>query len=391
MSTVQSSAFSLQVISPSSTPSYVPTTPFASRALSGSYAPINGKTKWTDAQTPEWATAIIYGLSNHVSRITIYSGGCGDSDGPFLFAHGGGHGDGAYNGIMQFDLNGTTAPTGWTELPGSASPPSQVPTTGAPHREYFDGKAGSIHSYDNLIWDGPSGNFYRFAGSYFSSGTSPQQGDWKFNKASGLWTLLPDRGFSWANSVDVAAVHDPDTRKVMLMRANVGAFYRMATETWGALFAAPSTSYHMHGCWDPTRNRAFYLGKGFNYWATVDFNAETVAGNTWYQFTASGDSGILALEGFATWYDAFLDRIWMFGARADLTNKLYWIDAADFDDNAVTVYSQSIVGDGAVPRQAVPDWFLGFFKRFVWIPQWRAVACVTTHDQPVYIIKLPSA
>lgn len=370
-------------------PAWVPGTPFASRALSGAYAPSNGNTTFYDAMPSQWKVPV--GIASYpAANVTEYSGGFSDPANRLLFAHGGGHGDSNYNGILKFDLNGVSAPTGWTVVTGSQSDVANVPLTEANHETYLDGKAGSIHSYDNMHFDATGNRLHRFQGSYWRQGTGSK--DWAFNFSSGQWEALPVRAFSF-NGADLVTIHDPSSRKALVLRANTARFYDSSTQTWGLTNkAAPDLGgYHYHGAFDPTRNRALFLGGNLQVkkYATVDFSAETVS--TWADFSASGDTAVLADEGYATFYDPLLDRFWLFGGRNVPFDKLYWIDAADFADGAVTVYSQSILGDGAVPRQvSSPGAFFGLFKRFCFIPEWRAVAVATSYNQPVYIIKLPS-
>lgn len=377
---------------PNAIPAYVPTTPFHSRALSGVYAPSNGNVTWPQAATAEWqANPVIATASYHLPNVTNYSGGFSDPANRLLFAHGGGHGDGAYNGILQFDLKGSSVPTGWTVVSGSASTVADTPSTlGVNHETYLDGKAGSIHSYDNLHFDAVSNRLIRIGGAYWVQGTGSK--DWTFDFDSGQWVAPAARGFSYTGA-DLATIHDPETRKALVIRQNTARFFNAATDSWSVNKAAPGASgYHYHGAFDPTRNRALFLG-GADYakrHAIVDFSAETVA--SWTSFTATGDTAVLNDEGYATFYDALLDRFWLFGGRSVAFDKLYWIEAADFSDNAVTVYSQALGGAGAIPHIGTgdPGRYFGLFKRFCYMPDWRAVAVATSYNQPVYIIKLPS-
>ena len=123
---------------------------------------------------------------------------------------------------------------------------------------------------------------------------------------------------------------------------------------------------------------------------TVDWSAETITG--WTGFTASGASQIFGDEAFGSLYDATLDRFWFFGGRGLAFDRIYWVDAADFNDGAVTVYSQTFGGAGAIPigtsSGGIGEYF-GLYKRFCFVPEWRAIAVVTTYNVPVYIIKLP--
>jgi hypothetical protein len=377
-------------------PSYVPTTPYQVAALS---TVTNNKPTWYSAADVAWDVTPPRDYS--VRNVSNFSGGFSDPDRRYLYAHGGGHGDSAYNGILRFDLNGTTQAAGWTEIAASASTISNVPMPATPSTAadnffaYLDGKAGSIHSYDNMVFDPTSNSLYRFGGSYWSYGSAPgNNANWKFNFSTGQWTRLGAMASGF--NVDYASVYDPVTRKAMIWRGSGTAqFYRVATEANGATFSPPAGAYDAVGAYDPTRNRVLHITNGTLQHTTVNWSGESITG--WVNFTATGDTATLLDEGMAIWYDALLDRFWFLGARRVEITKIYWIAASDFSDNAVTVNSVPLLNTSGqaftIPSTggSSPGRFDGLYKRFCWIPEWRAVAVATSYNYPVHVIKLPSA
>ena len=382
------------VAPPSGLPSYVPLTPYQVAALS---TVTNNKPKWIDAVDPLYdggTSPRPYSVRN----IANFSGGFADPAQRYLYVNGGGHGDSAYNGILRFDLNGTAQAAGWSVVSGSETPFAQIPQgIGVNHITYPDEKAGSIHSYDNMVFDAVSNTMYRFGGSYWDYGGAPDNNaNWKFNFSTGEWVRVGALvAGAFGQHVDCACAYDPVTRKAMLWRGgNFGQFYRVPTETAGATFAAPGGAYDAVGAYDPTRNRVLHIVNGVLQHTTVNWSAESI--NGWSNFTATGDTAALLDEAMAIWYDALLDRFWFLGARRVAITKIYWIDAADFADNAVTVNSTPLLNTSGqaftIPaRVSDAGTFFGLYKRFCWIPEWRAVAVATTYDYPVHVIKLPSA
>ena len=198
MATANSNSHTVQVVAaPTGVPAFVPGVPFETRAMTGSYLPTNGVSMWPGAAGSAWqANPDIGGQAYHVPRAIEYSGGFSNPTARHLYVHGGGHHDSAYNGILRYDLTGSSRPGGWTLVGGSESAVGSVPSADAVHYAYGDGKAGSIHSYDNLTFDPASNCMYRFAGSYWARGTSDDR-DWKFNFTTNAWVQLPSRGFNW--------------------------------------------------------------------------------------------------------------------------------------------------------------------------------------------------
>jgi hypothetical protein len=383
----------------------------------------NGKATWFSAVDPLYDSTTFLGGGDNavfsVKHLSTESGGFADPDGRALYALGGGHADGAYNGILKFDLNGTTQATGWSVQTGSESSIANIPqvATGQPSENfgtYLDGKAGSTHNYGAMVFDSTSRTMSRFAGSYWAVGTMAglalTEINWSFDFNANEWSGLP-----FFNGVSVGGVavggtvfHDKVRRKALYINSQSwGNFYNTATETFGASVTVNTTgttiTTRLQGGYDPTRNRGIIVGKGRFKMFTIDFDAETIGSVT--NFTATGDTEILGatIEGLGVEYDAVLDRFWFFGGRDNgsvtpsgdlLFNKLYWIDAADLDDGAVTVFSQPLTTSSGqaftVPVVTTgAGYFMGLYRRYCYIPEWRVIAVATSYNQPVHIIRLP--
>ena len=82
---------------------------------------------------------------------------------------GGGHGDGAYNGILMFDFSGGSQPQGWSEVPGSLSDPDTIPPLPG-GGDSSDGKPAAVHSYDGLQFDSATNRLIRVGGSPWGPG-----------------------------------------------------------------------------------------------------------------------------------------------------------------------------------------------------------------------------
>jgi hypothetical protein len=413
-STVTSASYTVVVsLSDNTVPSYV--TQVAPYGVLSLATVTNGKPKWIDAVDPLYDSTSLNGGSDagvrSVRNIVVESGGCADPARRCFYAHGGGHQDGWYNGILKFDLSGTTAPTGWTVATGSESPIAQVPyvdgvieTGPAAFSPYYDGKAGSTHSYESMVHDTVSNRMFRFFGSHWSVGFASGRtgvGCWMFDFTTGTWTALSSP--FGANVVHSTTIPSAAHRKCLLMNDTRTAFFNMATASWGATATLSGHTFttRMTSAFDTQRNRGIRIGKGLLKMFTVNFDAETTSG--WSNFTVSGDTEIFGstIEAVGTFYDPTLDRFWFFGGRdnsggtanpagALAINKLYWINADDLTDGAATVFSQTLAQ--AIPRlTSGAGYFMGFYKRFCFIDEWRALAVATTYDQNVHLIRLPSA
>jgi hypothetical protein len=349
---------------------------YQTRALSGSFAPTNGTSSMESITPSEWLNndPSTLGLSG---VIRAWSGGA-KGEGSRLFVHGGGHQDGANNGMYTFDFSGTARPTGWT-TPLVISPVSAVRA----NQTYADGKPVSVHTYDGIVYAHHNNHIYRFGGSQWSSGGFTKDA-WKFNVATNTWTALPDNPA--AGNGGTVTIYDPITGKIFLANgggALSGVFFRTENDSYSAAknFSGSGLSYDSMGAWDSSRNRGIVVGAGRNYVVTLNFNTETVSFAT---LSASGASSILGGAGISAVYDSHRDVYWIFGGSNSSSGwtTLYELNA---NGSPWTMQAHQLSGD-AITREANT---IGSWGRFVLMEQWRALGVIASHRSPAYVIKLP--
>lgn len=375
-------------------PSYISAlSPYATLALT---SVSNGNPHWRDAAASAWRadpdlTATIPGMTtNHIQGLSEFCGGIGDATHKKLYVHGGGHQDGAYNGIIGFDFNGTSQATGWTEESGSASLTSAV--TNATDA-YSDGKPSAIHSYDQMWIDEANSKFYRTGGFRASNAGDSTAGTWSFALGSGSWTRLTDDPIALTSG---NAAYDVTTNKAYTVRSNdISRFYNVGANTWGSdvddnTLQNGIGAIEIGSGYDPTRSRIIVSGKTsggtpISCYGTINWSTEHV---TWSTLTPSGDScPDLTDKGTSFCYDSTLDCFWVFGGK-DTSNAsgmttIYRMEAGTF---AITAHTLS----STIPVNVTSS-FLGLFRRYCYLGSWRAIGLVTTETEPCYIIRLPSS
>lgn len=350
---------------------------FEVRALSGSYAPVNGTTTMESITPQEW-------LDNDMLSgvITKWSGGA-KGIGTKLFVHGGGHNGSANNGMYTFDFSGTSAPAGW-ETPLVISPWSAVCNT---CETYADGGPTATHTGDTIVYAHHNKHIYRFSGPWYASSGGWTKACFKYNVATGQWTQVPDYppgGFT------TITFYDAGTRKIYVksISRQHGFFYRTDDDSWSGERGLPDVQagFHMTAAWDPSRSRGILVGEDSAEarLIDIDFEAETVSATA---LTAGGESSILAISGITVLYDPTADVYWIYGGRtldytgADYSN-IYRMNA-DGPPWAVTKHPLS--GD---PIQ-VSDIMHGSYGRYVLMNEWRAIGMVHSHETPAYVLRLP--
>jgi hypothetical protein len=376
----------------------------------------NGQPTWIDAVDPLYdSTAFTAGGTavRSVRRIVVESGGFSRPGERKFYALGGGHTDGAYNGILEFDLNGTTQANGWSVVPGSESALSDIPTgyvsqanfvtylTGGAYATtpQAGGKAGSTHNYGAMCYDATSNRMVRFGGSYWSTGTGPTN-HWIFDFNTEAWVPGPTLTVN-TSAIYGVVFNDTATRKCLYINgsAGVGQFYNFATAAIGNAITLTGGigATRVQGGYDPTRGYGIIVGKGIKKLFDINFATETISNIRTFTVTpaTAGDDEMFGatIEGVGVEYDSVLDRFWIFGGAVPASpvsfSKLYWFDAADLEDGAVTVHSQAL--STSIPfLTSGAGFFMGMYRRYCFIPEWRALAVATTYDQPVHVIRLPS-
>lgn len=347
-------------------PSYISSiSDYQVRALTGSFAPTNGKATIQSVTPSEWA-------GSEQGVIAAWSGGFYAISGTKLYVHGGGHNDSDNNGIYVYDFSGTTAPTGWTVVGQSAKAAVRVAST------YTDGKPAAIHTYNGTVYATHNNTVYRFGGAPWNPVGGFYADVWKFNFTTNAWTQLPSYpyGGGFYN-----ALYDPSTGKILISKAGDwgGAFFNTSTESWSAQKTTDSV-FGDEGCsaWDPTRGRGVQVGNGGSKVLTVNWSAETVSVAT---LSASGDTTMLGQKG-GCFYDQDRDVYWLFGGASGSPgwSNIYEMNASSF---AITAHALSAPIPTTDQR--------GSFGRFVFLSSWRAIGIVGAYNTPAYVIKLPPA
>jgi hypothetical protein len=355
---------------------------FQVRALTGAYAPADGKITVDDATPQVWRDA---GSGHQAGLIYAWTGG-GKGRGSLLHIQGGGHVDGDNNGLYQFDFAGGAKPNGWSVL--DCSDPSAVRDGNL----YTDGKPASLHSYDGLVSATHNDAFYRFGGvPRYLVNASFSRATFKFT--GGRWTQLatyPGAQDGWASTF-----YDATTRKIFVSLAGNGGgyFFRCDDETWSSFKSHGQTMQESCGAFDPTRNRGILPGTYESGASTfypsklmsLNFASETATGTT---FSLAGATEIVPTSGsnakISCVYDGVLDCYWLFGGQDGSPGwrSLYQLNANGPPWN---VTKHTLTGDPIMEQQGQN----GSYGRFVFMEQWRAIGLVAGYQQPAYLIKLP--
>lgn len=345
--------------------------------LDGALAPTNGKVSMESVTPSEWLNndPSSLGLS---AVIIAWSGGAKSTGGSTLFVHGGGHSDGANNGMYAYDFAGGAKPTGW-QSPLVISPLSAVLSTS---KTYSDGFPTSVHTYDGVVYANHNNTIYRFRGSIYGAGDQTTA-SFKFNVATKTWTRLPDV----PSNGGYAAVtfYDPVSRNIFVsgIQDLTGYFFRTSNDTWSS-----AKSFNGNGAgeaaaaWDPTRGRGLLVADSARRALfTLNFSAETVSVSS---ITLSGATEVLK-AGVSVVYDPGRDVYWLFGGPGTSSgwNTIYEVPAG----GPWNIVAHTLSG----PAIQHENGMVGSYGRFVLMDQWRAIGIVGKTDAPAYVIKLPAA
>lgn len=358
-----------------STPEYIATmSEFEVRALSGTYAPLNGNVS-IDSVTPgEWLTNDP-GVVGLAGIIVAWSGGAKGVSGSKLFVHGGGHNDSANNGLYIFDFSGTNKPTGWT-VP-SISTVSSVRIGGT----YADGNPAAAHTYDGMVYAHHNDHVYRFAGAIWNPSGASTRVAWKYSVATNNWTMLPEQP-GQVNTV--GAIYDSNSGKIAVSFGGQfqAAFFRTSDETWSSLKSTGSGFWggDATGAYDPTRRRGIQVGSGES--RLIDFNwaAETLSVR---DLSATGETELLSIGAPSAVYDAARDSFWIFGGPS---NSPGWQNIYEMNASTFEIQRWPLSGNPILAQAGSH----GSYGRYVFMPEWRAIGIVASHSSPAYVIRLPA-
>jgi hypothetical protein len=314
--------------------------------------------------------------------MTSWCGGAKPITGTKMFVAGGGHTDGANNGMYQFEFAGTTRPTGWTLL--KISPTSAV--VNGLRVSYSDGLPSASHTADSTCMIGNV--LYRLSEIPFNSNGGGDGLCYKFNLTTNTWTRLNATTPGSFGSV----YPSPDGTKILYIDSISNFisyyFYRVATDTFSAQKSVrsgwPSSATVAYKPLTSTTGLYLTAGTGSQSGAfsgTVDWTAETLTQTAQPTVTAAAAYGYNP----SIVYDAASDSFWMWGAgQGAASNQLSQINASTF---AVTERRLTMADGASLPTYDEP--YNGSFGRFVLMGSYRAIGYVTRTGGPAYVMRLP--
>lgn len=344
--------------------------PYATRQLSGPYAPPNGFATMLSILPSEWTT------SNPAGVIAAWNGG-GKSLGPKSTIHGGGHNDTDINGNWVYDFLGTTRPNGFS-TPLNISAKSAVRAGSGSVFTYTDGRPVPVHTYDGTVYAHHNDTLYRFGGARYSDGNFTDSA-FKLPLATGVWAQLPNYPTA-QGTAGCQTIYDPVTRKILVFNGSsfFAFFFRCDNDTFSASKAVSHVvDFGAVGAWDSSRSRGLMVGQGTLTQFAIDFAAETV---TTTRPSASGSTAIVSAYGPSIVYDALLDCYWLWGgAGSSNWSTLYRMNASTY----------AITANAITPSLPVESQ-QGSYGRFAFMSSFRALGVFTAHNAAPHIIRLPS-
>lgn len=361
------------------TPSFVPTTDYQVRAMTGTFAPSNGSSTLASVNPVAWPSddASLGGIVRAYSGAfkTVVSGV------KKLMVHGGGHADGTNNGVFIFDYSeGTTGhPVGWS-VKGQSASPSVVTQE---QDTYTDGKPTAIHSYDGLVF--ANGKGYRVGGVRSGPNGSPSAAVWEYDFTANTITRLGDCPLG--NFQGYSVIHDPVTNKILAWPGNDAGpwqstcFLPLSTKVWSGIVSHGNfnTGLDTVSAWDSNRGRMLSRGQSNVVLSTVNFSAQTITSS----FPAGVSSEIRF--GRCIFYDAARDSYWAWGDNA--ATSITSISEIDAGTLATKGSIHPFSGDTI---QVVTPQSNGQYSRYCFMPEWRCIGFVCHWNSPAYLIKLPA-
>lgn len=347
--------------------------PFEVRRMQGAYAPADGKTTFKAAQVAPWGGAS--GLHQGKGVIGAWSGGC--VDGSRLLFAGGGHSNGADNGVHFYDWSGTDRPVGFGLMPGSRSDAAIVVS---PYLidVYSDGRPAAIHTYSRCQWSAQRGEFVRAGGRL-----------WVFNDAAQAWRQVTADNLAVAGN-GAAVVLSPDESQVLVLTGGgsarngfidltTGAFTLSGAPLWGPYSTATMDA---HIALDTTRNRYLSIARSSSsQWLhTTEVNwATRTYLSTRYPTDPAGADALLG-GGMFIVYDEDEDCFWAGCSKEErvaLGGKFGSITRIDAGTLTSTVHALS-----------EPVTSAGHYGRAIWLRDQRCIGLIPTYDTAPVLIKV---
>jgi hypothetical protein len=342
--------------------------------LDGALVPTSGKVSMQSVTPTTWLTGdpSTGGLRG---VIIAWSGGAKATGVSTLFVHGGGHSDGANNGLYVYDFAGTSKPTGWQSPLVISALSDIIPQSPT----YANGYPVSAHTYDGAVYASHNNFIYRFMGSIYAAGDLTRA-SFKYNVATKAWTRVPDFPAGGGAAV---TLYDPVSGKIFVsnfLSSASGYFFRTQNDTWSGEKNIGNALAEAAGAWDPTRSRGVFLDGSRNHLVSLNFSAETASSTS---MSLSGATEVLE-RGMSAVYDPARDSYWLFGGPASSPGwtKIYELSAGG---PPWTIVAHTLTG---APIQRTSG-MVGSYGRFVLMDQWRAIGVVASETSAAYVIKLP--
>jgi hypothetical protein len=372
------------------------------------------------------------------SVFIAWNGGRGDATNRRLIVTGGGHNDGANNGVFVYDFGSGDTPTGWRLAGTNASDPlggySATPASNTSSLSslstcfngstwnysttvYSDNRPTSIHTYGQLAYDPNLNRFYRFSGAAFTAGGDGCPSAYYLDMTTGLWNSS-GTGTAFVAAVpggnSGSLVTSSDGAKLLYMPASSTdgnfKFYSSAGALLGTSGATGITTGFGGSCTAVYSTRSAtadkilllystngggYTGPTVMHELTVNWNTHTVTksasfatlySNATYLGSADRSSGSM-------FHDALNSCYWLFGTIADTygsasmnmgTQILKITDHTSASPYQITAHTMT--GDSVAFTSNKP---FGSNNRHVWFPNYRVVATVQGFRSPMSIIRIP--
>jgi hypothetical protein len=346
--------------------------PFEVRYMADAWAPAHGATTFRQSQPPPWNSA--GGKFGASGQIGAWSGGCVDPATRRLFFAGGGHSDGANNGIHVFDWSGRERPVGFSTLAGSRSRPEDVPDSYWRISNYADGRPNAVHTYSHMLYSAARKRVYR-GGGWF----------WAFEENVGAWKVIANPGLTNSGSLIFLS---PDESELLAIRSGRDPspfFYNVDTQARVFFGKSPyggTTSLDPVMCFDPKRQRYLTIGSNKERLLVHTVHIDWPA-HKWSLARHEHPTHAGMLRGaMGMAYDAHQDCFWCVGGKGE--RKL-----GSFD-RIVRVDAQTLESSSHPLSEPVRTASVGQYGRIMWMPDKRAIGLLPAFDSPAVVIKIPA-
>jgi hypothetical protein len=342
------------------------------------------------------------GGGNDIDNIQrAWGGGIGNPERRKIHFQGGGHGNSAHNGVLSYDFNGDTLPTGFVIEPNSHTLTTDEVTANT--RTFTDGRPNSYHTYDQigLVND----VLYRFAGAIWNPGGGGQPFCDSYEFATQSWntaslgTQIPDMPGGALRSVGMGMVSDSVTGKILYLPrgGGQGHFYRVATNDWSTVtnpLNYGQTASHFTAHHDERRRsgrtRVFVVPVVNSNILEVDWeNEQLFDGGLW----SPSDTAVQNYISMTSLYDPHptdpnLDRLWFTGVQADLATSMP-MEIYAMNLSTYTVTTTPLTGDQLNWSSSYGNASVrGTYKRSAIFQGWGVIALCEATDH-AYVVKLP--